>query len=89
MQSVRHFLYEFFGLSRPGRRHHLLVAAALQPVGDVVPHGAREQHRLLPDHSHLRGGSRDVAPGGVLALSSRMTPSPLHLPFLPHTCLCR
>lgn len=33
---------------------HPLLAAVPQAVADVVPHGAREQHRILRHHSHLR-----------------------------------
>lgn len=60
IQPVLHLLDEAVGVGGLGRGHHLLVTAALQPVGNVVPHRTGEEHGLLPHRSHLcRGdGSR-------------------------------
>lgn len=56
IEPERQLADELLRPGRPGRSQHLLVAAALQAVGDVVPHRAREQHGLLPYQDHLSGG---------------------------------
>lgn len=56
LYSIRHLLYEVIGKSLLGSGHHLVILAALQPVGNVVPHRAGEQHGLLGNHRHLQSG---------------------------------
>lgn len=79
---------ELLRAGRAGRRQHLLVAAALQAVGDVVPHRAGEQHGLLPDQDHLGGGDRSRGLAETAAAGTRPSFSPWVPAPRPSPALC-